>query len=428
MYKLGRYKQTDRMSDLICENYPMLLVLSRFGISLGFGDKTIGEVCEDSGVDTKTFLTIVNLLLDDHTTAEQIDPSLSVEALVSYLQNSHPDPPQADRSDRLRAQRRFVRHHALFRPVRRRGAQAHELRGNHRFPLRPFARTGKIRQRKISHRHLQQAARSGRVAAGRAQEYHHQILSSYRKQRAQQRAVRHILLRNGSGFPQPHRGQPVRAADRGARAQKRLFAMSTSMKIAVAEPSVIIRSGLLSVLGRLTTLNIQILEIAEIAQLGSALCRQKPDMLIVNPALLGMFSLQKIKSEAGCLPMKCIALQYSVTDSSTLKAYDQTISIYDTAEQIKEKLLQLHGSEAGGKEHDALSAREREIVVCVVKGMTNKQIAEKLCLSLHTVITHRRNIAGKLQIHSPAGLTIYAIVNKLVELSEIKETISDSDQ
>ena len=115
------------------------------------------------------------------------------------------------------------------------------------------------------------------------------------------------------------------------------------MKIAVAEPSVIIRSGLLSVLGRLTTLNIQILEIAEIAQLGSALCRQKPDMLIVNPALLGMFSLQKIKSEAGCLPMKCIALQYSVTDSSTLKAYDQTISIYDTAEQIKEKLLQLHG-------------------------------------------------------------------------------------
>ena len=199
--------------------------------------------------------------------------------------------------------------------------------------------------------------------------------------------------------------------------------MSTSMKIAVAEPSVIIRSGLLSVLGRLTTLNIQILEIAEIAQLGSALCRQKPDMLIVNPALLGMFSLQKIKSEAGCLPMKCIALQYSVTDSSTLKAYDQTISIYDTAEQIKEKLLQLHGSEAGGKEHDALSAREREIVVCVVK-----QIAEKLCLSLHTVITHRRNIAGKLQIHSPAGLTIYAIVNKLVELSEIKETISDSDQ
>ena len=204
--------------------------------------------------------------------------------------------------------------------------------------------------------------------------------------------------------------------------------MSTSMKIAVAEPSVIIRSGLLSVLGRLTTLNIQILEIAEIAQLGSALCRQKPDMLIVNPALLGMFSLQKIKSEAGCLPMKCIALQYSVTDSSTLKAYDQTISIYDTAEQIKEKHRSVWNSRDGDASQEMLSARQKEIIVGVVKGLTNKQIAERLFISAHTVITHRRNIAGKLQIHSPAGLTIYAIVNKLVELNDVKNTIYSNEE
>ena len=204
--------------------------------------------------------------------------------------------------------------------------------------------------------------------------------------------------------------------------------MSTSMKIAVAEPSVIIRSGLLSVLGRLTTLNIQILEIAEIAQLGSALCRQKPDMLIVNPALLGMFSLQKIKSEAGCLPMKCIALQYSVTDSSTLKAYDQTISIYDTAEPIKEKLRSVCNSRDGEASQELLSAREKEIIVGVVKGLTNKQIAERLFISAHTVITHRRNIAAKLQIHSPAGLTIYAIVNKLVELNDVKNTIYSNEE
>lgn len=73
-----------------------------------------------------------------------------------------------------------------------------------------------------------------------------------------------------------------------------------------------------------------------------------------------------------------------------------------------------------------LSTREKEIIVCVVKGLTNKEIAEELCISAHTVITHRRNIASKLQIHSTAGLTIYAIVNKLVELSEIQQTINGS--
>ena len=67
-----------------------------------------------------------------------------------------------------------------------------------------------------------------------------------------------------------------------------------------------------------------------------------------------------------------------------------------------------------------LSEREKEIVHCVAMGMTNKEIADTLCLSINTVTTHRRNITGKLQIHTPNGLTIYALVNKLVELNEIK--------
>ena len=51
MYKNGKYRETDKMSDLICENYPMVLVMSRFGIALGFGEKNIGEVCRQNGVD-----------------------------------------------------------------------------------------------------------------------------------------------------------------------------------------------------------------------------------------------------------------------------------------------------------------------------------------------------------------------------------------
>ena len=47
MYKQGKYTETDKMSDLICENYPMVLVMSRFGIDLGFGEKNIGDSRRD---------------------------------------------------------------------------------------------------------------------------------------------------------------------------------------------------------------------------------------------------------------------------------------------------------------------------------------------------------------------------------------------
>lgn len=69
---------------------------------------------------------------------------------------------------------------------------------------------------------------------------------------------------------------------------------------------------------------------------------------------------------------------------------------------------------------EELTKREQDIIVCVVKGMTNKETADKLFISVNTVTTHRRNIAKKLNIHSPAGLTIYAIVNGLVDIKEIK--------
>ncbi len=89
MYKLGKYRGNDRMSDLVCENYPVLQVMSRFGIGLGFGDKTISEVCADAGVDESTFLVIVNLLLDRERVAEPEVDKISLPALVDYLHNSH---------------------------------------------------------------------------------------------------------------------------------------------------------------------------------------------------------------------------------------------------------------------------------------------------------------------------------------------------
>ena len=69
---------------------------------------------------------------------------------------------------------------------------------------------------------------------------------------------------------------------------------------------------------------------------------------------------------------------------------------------------------------DTLSDREKDVLIAITKGLSNKEIADTLCLSIHTVTTHRRNISNKLQIHSTAGLIIYAIANKLVNLQDIK--------
>ena len=199
--------------------------------------------------------------------------------------------------------------------------------------------------------------------------------------------------------------------------------MSTLFTIAIAEPSAIIRSGLETVLKRLPGFRIQVIEIATMELLRETLHSHKPDMLIINPSIPGCFTLQQIKEETECTDMKCIALLYAVADHTLLRPYDEQISIYDSPDELRHNLELLHtppAEEAGNEEQQTLSTREKEIVVCVVKGMTNREIADRLFLSTHTVVTHRRNIARKLQIHSASGLTVYAIVNKLVELNDIK--------
>ena len=87
MHKLGKYTADDNMSDLISDHYRILLVMSRFGIGLGFGDRSIGEVCEENGVDTVTFLAIVNMLLSEDESPDTT--GVSIESLLSYLHSSH---------------------------------------------------------------------------------------------------------------------------------------------------------------------------------------------------------------------------------------------------------------------------------------------------------------------------------------------------
>ena len=195
------------------------------------------------------------------------------------------------------------------------------------------------------------------------------------------------------------------------------------IRIAIAETSVIIRGGLTAALKRLPNVKVQPIELLSVEALHDCVRTQCPEMLIVNPAFGDYFDVAKFREEISGKRIRIIALVTSFVDASLLGKYDESISIFDDLETLSKKIAGLLNvvSEEEMDNQDTLSQREKEIVICVVKGMTNKEIAEKLFLSIHTVITHRRNISKKLQIHSAAGLTIYAIVNKLVALSDVKD-------
>ena len=89
MDKHFKYASTDKMSDLICGNYNLLLVMSRFGLSLGFGDQTVEQVCDQQGVHTGTFLAVVNFMEDECCIREDYQEKISVEALIDYLRQAH---------------------------------------------------------------------------------------------------------------------------------------------------------------------------------------------------------------------------------------------------------------------------------------------------------------------------------------------------
>lgn len=102
-----------------------------------------------------------------------------------------------------------------------------------------------------------------------------------------------------------------------------------------------------------------------------------------------------------------------------MASFDGVIMINDTPGQIVgsiQKLLKTHLQPEQNHQTEALSEREIEVLKLLVEGNSNKEIADKLFISTHTVITHRKNISQKTGIKSVSGLTIYAVVNNIITL------------
>jgi DNA-binding CsgD family transcriptional regulator len=147
----------------------------------------------------------------------------------------------------------------------------------------------------------------------------------------------------------------------------------------------------------------------------------RPDIVIINPSLLDLKRRNDYDEMTQRLPgASFAALVYQYVEPDTLRYFNVTIEISDSREKIAVKLRQLMEAEESVVESTELSEREKEILVAVAKGLTNKSIAEQYHLSIHTVITHRKNLTRKTGIKSVSGLTVYAILNNLIDIKEVE--------
>lgn len=192
-------------------------------------------------------------------------------------------------------------------------------------------------------------------------------------------------------------------------------------EICIISSSDIISSGLASILAEanIPNTNIMIYDpeecIEELADENTSPSLIFADILSVNSVMIE--SIRNLCPDSYHIS----GIYFSVLPTNRTDIFDSLVSIYSdktTIIRIVEQAKSRH--KADDASTGELTPREKEIVIGVVKGFSNKEIADSLNLSIHTVMTHRRNIASKLQIHSPSGLTIYAIVSKLVSIDDIK--------
>ncbi len=311
------YEADDKMISLIRDNYDLLQSLGSFGISLGFGDKTVKETCEDNGVDTYTFLAVVNFTINGYGDFDA-DEQLDIRTLLHYLDASH-------------------KYYLDFQL--------------------PFIR----RELEES---LNQEDSLGRLILRFYDEYAHEIR-------------RHMQYEQKTLFPYVESLLDGKAGSD--------YTVETFSKHHGAADK-------------------------KLRELKLLIIKYLPSDGLHNNKLTA--TLHDIYDNEEWLRQHAMVEDHIFVPA--IRRMEQIVRQQDVAKNISGMVL------GAGQSADALSDREKDVIIALVQGMSNKEIADHLCISTNTVITHRRNIARKLQIHSPAGLTIYAIINGLVDISSVK--------
>ena len=309
------YTREDKLFEMICSDYQLLNIISRFGMNLGFGEKSIEEICEENNIDCNTFLAIINFTKNNGENIWHLN-EISLQTLCDYLKQSH--------SYYL---------DFLLPTIRRKLIEA----------------IGALPENEVASLILKF--------------YDEYCLEVKKHLKTEDKEIFPYVekLIRGEIIPANNYTEDITALHRRPLDQK----------------------------------------LSELKKLIIKYFKSDNNNYLINSVLYDIFLLEedlishsKLETKLFLEEIKKLENKYKENPSLVLKKKSENDTL--------------------------LSEREKDVIICIVKGLSNKAIAEKLFISINTVTTHRRNITKKLNIHSSAGLTIYAIMNKLVDIKDVK--------
>lgn len=194
-------------------------------------------------------------------------------------------------------------------------------------------------------------------------------------------------------------------------------------KILILEPSVLIAEGLRHVIDNFAGYDVCGIIRNQEGDIWAKIDDFNADLVIADPSVFdnrdraGAHDMIK-----GIANAPVMALISAAADAAYASTYDGTIYLSDTSDDIEQKIAAVMKAAPADQKGDGeeLSSREKEILVCVAKGMLNKEIADHFNISIYTVITHRKNITRKTGIKTVAGLTVYALLNNLIDMNAME--------
>lgn len=197
--------------------------------------------------------------------------------------------------------------------------------------------------------------------------------------------------------------------------------MEKVIDVVIAESSDLLFEGLSTILYNSEN-DYFITRLFSFEDIEKTLLKKKINLLIVNPLFIynNIKDVKKIRKQYPHLLIAYINM-YAL-DNNTGALYDFALNIFENRSQlistITKQLDQKQITNGNSDEDDPLSERETEVLLQIIKGYTNKEIAEILCISVHTVISHRKNIIIKTGIRSQSGLALYAVSKSLISLDD----------